>query len=311
MPQPVISVIVVSDYNSAEQRTWNDERTCLEAVAAQDLKEPFEVIVSEDEKYRTTFPDELLSIVPRTRVIYSTESTSYGLKNAGARAAEAPIIVLLDADCKPGPDWLRLIVETMRAHPEVAAVSGRTFYEGKSLDTRVLALLTRSYLDPGARGEATFVSNNAGAFRREIFLKYPLPEALGPFSSRIQSEAMKRDGCVLWFEPGMHVVHEFEGWPMEADIRRNIGYGTIATRIAEPKMPHASLIRMGVVATPVVAAGKLINTWRDCLRCASAYGVRWFELPVAMGAAVIVNLMEIPGMLAAYRHDSIQGTAYR
>ena len=219
--------------------------------------------------------------------------------------------MLLDADCKPDRDWLRLIVETMRAHPEVATVSGRTFYEGKGLDTRVLALLSRSYLDPGVRGETPFVSNNAGAFRRDVFLKHPLPEDLGAFSSRIQSEAIKRDGGVLWFEPEMSVVHEFEGWPMEADIRRNIGYGTIATRIAEPTMPHASLIRMGVMATPVVAAGKLINTWRDCIRCGSAYGVRWFELPVAMGAAVVVNLMEIPGMLAAYRHGSIQDTAYR
>ena len=197
MGLPALSVIVVSDYNSADERTWNDERSCLSALAAQDLTEPFEVIVSEDEKYRTTFPDELLTIVPGTRVIFCANSTSYGLKNSGAREAEAPIVVLLDADCTPDSDWLSLIVETMRANPDIATVSGRTFYEGQSLDTRVLALLTRSYLDPGVRGETPFVSNNAGAFRREIFLKYPLPESLGAFSSRIQSEAMKRDGCVL------------------------------------------------------------------------------------------------------------------
>jgi len=308
---PVLSVIVVSDYNSAAERTWKDERSCLSALAAQDLTEPYEVIISEDEKYRTTFPDELLEIAPETRVIFSANSTSYGLKNSGAREADAPIVVLLDADCTPDSDWLRLIFESMRDNPDVAAVSGRTFYEGQSLGVRVLALLTRSYLDPGARGETPFVSNNAGAFRREVFLKYPLPESLGAFSSRIQSEAMKRDGCLLWFEPRMRVVHEFEGWGMEADIRRNIGYGTIATRLNEPQMPHASLIRMGILATPVVAAGKLLNTWADCLRCASAYGVRWFELPVAMGAAVVVNLLEIPGMVAAYRHGSIQDTAYR
>jgi len=311
MHRPAVSVIVVSDYNSAGERTWNDERTCLAALAAQDLTEPFEVIICEDEKYRAVFPDDLLSLVPGTRVIFSTNSGSYGLKNAGARVAVSPIVALLDADCKPDPDWLRIIVETLRARPEVAAVSGRTFYEGRGLDTRVLALLSRSYLDPGISGETSFVANNAGGFRREVFLAHPLPEELGAFSSRIQSEAIRRDGCILWFEPGMRVVHEFEGWSMEADIRRNIGYGTIATRLAEPQMPHASLIRMGMLATPIVAAGKLLNSWSDCIRCGSAYGVRWFELPVAMGAAVIVNLMEIPGMLAAYRRGSIQETAYR
>jgi hypothetical protein len=98
---------------------------------------------------------------------------------------------------------------------------------------------------------------------------------------------------------------------MEADIRRNIGYGTVATRIADPSLPYARLARIGVAAVPLIFAGKLLTTWGDCLRCASAYGVRWFELPATLLAGVVVNIMEIPGMLAAYRGLPIERTAYR
>lgn len=311
MNRPAVSVIVVSDYNSSGEPTWNDERACLNALAVQDLTEPYEVIVSDDEAHRAAFPDDLLTVVQPTRVIFSAARGSYERKNAGARAATSPIVAILDADCRPDPDWLRVLLDTFRAHPEVSVISGRTLYEGRDLESRVFALLTRSYLDPGARGVTLFTSNNAAGFRREILLQHPLPEKLGAFASRIQSEAMLRDGCTLWFEPGMRVVHGFEGWRREADIRRNIGYGTVATRITERQMPYAALVRLGLLATPVIAAGKLLNTWRDCIRCGSSYGVRWYELPVAFGAAVMVNLMEIPGMLAAYRHRSIQETAYR
>jgi hypothetical protein len=109
----------------------------------------------------------------------------------------------------------------------------------------------------------------------------------------------------------MRVVHEFEGWPMEADIRKHIGYGTVATRLAEPWMPYASLVRLGTPATPIIAMGKLLNTWRDCVRCRRAYGVRWFEMPFALATAVAVHAMEIPGMLAAYRGRDVGSSAYR
>jgi hypothetical protein len=127
----------------------------------------------------------------------------------------------------------------------------------------------------------------------------------------MQSESIRRSGGILWFEPRMRVVHDFEGWPMEADIRRNIGYGTVATRLADERMPYASLVRAGVASIPVIVAGKLFNTWRDCARCARAYGVRWHELPLALAAAVAVQIMEVPGMLAAYRGRRVGATAYR
>jgi len=76
-------------------------------------------------------------------------------------------------------------------------------------------------------------------------------------------------------------------------------------------MPYASLVRLGTPATPIIAMGKLLNTWRDCVRCRRAYGVRWFEMPFALATAVAVHAMEIPGMLAAYRGRDVGSSAYR
>lgn len=311
MRKPVISVVVVSDYGSSASKTWDDERRCLAALAAQDIGEPFEVLLLESSRFQNKVPPDVAGIVPGARVVFSDAETSYGLKNAGAREASAHLVAILDADCSASPDWLRHCVAVFRKRPEVSVVSGRTHYEGSGLLERVLCLLSRSYQDPGREGETGFASNNATGFRRDAYLANPLPENLGPFSARIQSEAIRRAGGVLWFEPKMRVVHEFEGVAMEMDIRRNIGYGTVATRLAESWMPYASLIRRGVSAIPLIYAGKLFNAWGDCIRCAKYYGVRPYELPVALVSALVVQAMEVPGMFAAYRGRSVGPTAYR
>ncbi len=311
MTAPVVSVIVVSDYGSGTARSWSTERACFAALAAQDFGEPAEFILCEDESYRREVPSDLTDALAGSRVLFSSGATSYSLKNAGVRDASAPIVALLDADCRPDADWLRLLVQSFRSNPDISVVSGRTFYEGAGVWERVLCLLTRSYLDPGRKGESAFASNNAGGFRKDVYLDHPLPENLGAFAARMQSESIRRSGGMLWFEPRMRVVHEFEGWPMEADIRRNIGYGTVVTRLADERMPYASLVRAGVPSIPLIVAGKLLNTWSDCARCARAYGVRWHELPLALAAAVAVQIMEVPGMIAAYRGRSIGASAYR
>jgi hypothetical protein len=243
--------------------------------------------------------------------VTSAVRSSYELKNVGSREASAELLAMIDADCVPDPDWLRRIVTALRAHPEAAAVSGRTVYANRDLTTRLLGLLTRSYLDPGRAGRTRFVSNNNAGWRRDVRLRCPLPGQQGPFAARIQSEAVLREGGVLLFDPGIRVVHEFEGWAMEADIRRNIGYGTVLSRLHDERLPFAGLARWGPIAIPLIVAGKTLNAWADCLRCGRAYGVRWFELPAALGLAVVVQGMEIRGMWDAYRGRWVAATAYR
>jgi hypothetical protein len=308
---PAVSVVVVSDYAGTGADPWKDVRQTLAALAAQDLGEPFECLVVESSAEGATAPTDLEPLLPGVRLVTDPGRGSYALKNAGARAATADLVAILDADCTPRPDWLRVGLAALRADPTAIAVSGRTTYAGRGVGERALAVLSRAYLDPGAAGPTKFISNNNAIVRRADYLAHPLPTDGGPFASRIQSEAMRRRGARFRFEPGMVVVHEFEGWAMERDIRRNIGYGTIRIRQLDPKMPWAWMARLGVASIPLFVAARTVDSWWDALRAGRHYGLRWYEQPVAFALAIVVHVLEIAGMRQAFRDEPITSTAYR
>lgn len=309
--KPAVSVIIVSDYAAGGAKTWGEIRDLLAALGRQRFQEPVEFLLCECEDFKEDIPAELVTILPSLRVLLFPTSSSFALKNEGARVAAAEIIVLIDADCVPSPDWLQHLWNGFRNHPEAVAVSGRTTYEGKKFSERVLGLLSRSYLDPGSAGETRFISNNNGAYRRSVYLDHPLPTDAGPFAARVQSEAIRRSGGRFFFEPGMSAIHIYEGWGMERDLRRNAGYSTITIRLHDRRIPYAWLTRLGYVSIPVILAGLILKNWWDCVRCAGEYGVHWFEIPVALLLAVVVNGMEIPGMVHAFGRREISKTAYR
>ena len=342
---PVVTVIVTSDYEGGGEKAWGHVRTALRALARQDFDEPAEFLFVESEKKGTgpiSAPEAakvpgaevgtdpflrtgagsagdgaqssgLAEELPGLKLVLAPVHTSYELKNAGVRAAAADLVAFLDADCVPESGWLRALVGTMRRYPDAVAASGRTVYEGRSLVERALAVLSRGYLDPGGAGVGAtkFISNNNGCIRRDVFLAHPLPTDGGPFAAGVQSEAVRRAGGRLLFTPDAVVVHEFEGWPMERDIRRNIGYATIRIRQIDPAMPFAWMARFGPISIPLFFVARTIDSCWDCLRVGRRYGLRWYELPAAFAMAVVVHAMELGGMRSAFRWQPIADTAYR
>lgn len=306
-----LSVIVVSDYAAGEAKSWEDLRRALRAWAEQEGAPAEELILVESSRFQGRIPSDVVGMVSNMKVFHVDAESSYELKNRAVEAASGDWVAIVDADCIPHRSWLRVLRAAIAEHPEATAVSARTVYPGRSRMERILGLLSRSYLDPGRRGPTRFISGNAAAFKREVYRRHPLPVGMGAFASRIQSEAFLRDGETLWFDPELVVVHDFEGWPMEWDIRRNLGYGTVITRLRDDRLPYARLIRAGVMAIPLIVSGKTFDGIRDCLRCFRHYDVRLHELPLALALTVITHIAEIPGMLAAYRGQSLGQTAYR
>ncbi|MBM3756205.1 MAG: glycosyltransferase [Acidobacteria bacterium] len=307
-----LTVVVTSDHAAGEAKSWNDLRTALRAWAAQDDVPADEFIVAEAESLRNAVPADLFPIVPNCRFQFFAADSSYELKNLAVEASSCEWIALVDADCIPNAGWLRALRTHIARNTNAAVVSAKTMYPGRTRLERLLSLLTRAYIDPGAAGVSGFVSGNAACYRREIYRTHPLPVGLGAFAGRIQSESILRTGGELRFEPAMVVVHDFEGWAMERDIRRNHGFCTVATRLADERLPYAGLIRTGFAAIPLIGLGKLIDAWLVCLRSYRDYEVKLWELPLALGLAVLLHLLEIPGMLAAYRGELNSGvSAYR
>jgi hypothetical protein len=294
-----VSVIVVSDYGGRSADDWYYLRDTLGALGRQAFDGDVEVLLVDSIPAGQQMPPDIVGLVPSLRVISGPESTRE-LMNRAARAATGEWIALLDGDCAPTPSWLAAAVDAMRAHPEAAAVSGRTVYPNERLSYRVLAALSRSFLDPGREGPTRFISNNNAILRRDVLLRHPLPEFPRAMAVRLQAEAIAQEGAALYFEPRMHVTHRFEGWPMERRIRRHIGYRAIRVRQLDPRVRHAWMLRLGVFSIPLVLGARTLESCWNCVRAGRYYGLRWFELPAAFATAVYVHLLEIGGMAAAF-----------
>lgn len=307
--RPAVSIVLVSDYKSGSEASWDEARATLQALRAQDFREPVEYLLVEREGMQV--PQSVLDALPGLRVVRTSQAASFAMKNEGVRAARSELVILLDLDCVPQQGWLGAFVSAMRRRPTAAVVSGRTVHPGRGLTERILGLLSRGHLDPGRAGWTHQLANQNAGYRRAAYLAHPLPSDTLPFTSTLQSEAIRRDGGGLWFEPGMRTFHEYAGWAAQRDIWINSGYGTVLCRLRDPSMPYAWLTRLGVAALPLFVGGKILDAWIICFRCARAYGVPWHALPYAMALAVWTRLWEAPGMLRALRGRALASTDYR
>lgn len=308
---PVVSVLIVADHDTERHAELADLRSCLHALAAQEVDAPVEFLLVETHERARTLPADVLAVLPGLRVIGVPENATYEQKNAGAQAAQGDIIALLDVDCIPVAGWLQSLINTFRAHPQFVAVSGRTMYEGTTASERCLSVLSRGFLDPGKEGPTRFISNNNSGFLRQVYKRFPLPEGEGPYAAQLQSAAIRRDGGRFLFQPAMTVIHDFEGWTMERDIRCHIGWATIRIRQIDSGLRFSWLLRLGLASIPLFYLGRVLESLGTCIRVGHQYGLRLTDYPVALGLTFWVHGLEIKGMLLAFRHQRVDHTKYR
>lgn len=305
MSLPAVTVVIVSDYGGRNAEDWGYLRATLVALAGQTLAEPFETILV-DSTPSEEMPADLLDLVPGIRRLRGGDVTA--LLNEAVRLASAEWIALLDGDCAPVPGWLEAGLAAARSMPEAVAVSGRTTYEDRGFTNRALATLSRSFLDPGRAGPTRFVSSNNALVRRAALLAHPLGPPPRAMAARLQTEAIRRGGGALRFEPAMRVTHRFDGWPMERRIRRHVGYRAIRVRQLDPRVPHAWLVRAGPVTIPLVLALRVLESVANCVRAGRHYGLRRHEIPAACALALAVHALEVGGMLSAFAEARAAGS---
>lgn len=302
MMQPDVSVVVVIDYKASGTGDGTDLRAVLRALAGQQFDGEVEIILAETETAARDLPPNLEREHAGLRILAVPAETSYDLKNAGVLAARADLALVLDADCVPAPGWIAAAVAHHRAHPRAAVISGKTLYHAQGLLPRILALLDRSYVDPGRAGRTTAISNNNAAFLREAMRRHPLGNELGTFGSKTQSVQMIAAGEELRFEPDMVAFHRYTGWNMARVDRRHIGFAMAKQRLlGADDVSHAWMFRLGVAGLPFILAMALAGSWKRCLTRASSYGIAWWQVPAAVAVAVPVHLFEVPGILRALR----------
>ncbi len=309
--RPLVSVVIVADHDTARHADLKDLRSCLQALASQEVDEPVEFLLVETDERARKLPADLITGLPGLRVLGVPHDGSYERKNAAVRAAQGEIIAILDADCIPVSGWLQSLINTLRTHPQHVAVSGRTVYEGNTALERSFSVLTRGYLDPGKEASNHYISNNNAGILRRVWERFPLPENEGPYAAQLQSAAIMQDGGRFLFQPTMTVIHEFEGWSMERDIRCHIGWATIRIRQINPGLRFSWLLRLGQASIPLFYLGRVIESWGTCFRVGRHYGLRLTDYPVALGLTFWIHFLEIKGMLLAFRHQPVDETKYR
>ncbi len=102
----------------------------------------------------------------------------YEQKNRGALGTRTDVILFLDSDVIPEAKWLRSLVEPF-CDPRVSVVGGSTYVALDGLLCKAFALFWFFPLREDTNGLVetdSFFANNV-AFRREIFEKFPFPDA--------------------------------------------------------------------------------------------------------------------------------------
>ena len=146
----------------------------LAAVLAQDLAEPFEVLLVEGRSVDRTraLLDAHAARDPRLRVIDNPRRTVPAALNAGLAEARGEFVVRMDAHTRYPPHYLRRVVERLRAG-DAAHVSGPAIAVGSGRWGRRIALALNTWLGtggaafraPGAQ-EREIASGFTGGWRR-------------------------------------------------------------------------------------------------------------------------------------------------
>jgi glycosyltransferase involved in cell wall biosynthesis len=239
-------------------------RRCVEALTRQDLSaERFEIVVADDANDdRTRAYVEFAAGDTDVRLRYVPVTNRHGpaaARNAGWRAALAPIIAFTDDDCLPDPAWLREGLSAFR--DGVAAVKGRLVMPLPDVPTDY-------ELNASGLEKAEFVTANC--FCRRSYL-----EAVGGFDeqftrawredSDLQFRLLKRGAAIIDHAPAK-VVHPVRpaAWGVSLKQQRNNLFEALLYK-KHPELYRTRLnaptpwLYYGIVATAVAALGTALR----------------------------------------------------
>jgi hypothetical protein len=172
-------------------------RKVIASSSSADLQVTVEVVVlyNDEEIDGRAVESIVTTLVPRDspdfdlRILPASGLHYYELKNFGARLAKGDLVVFLDSDVIPQPNWLVNLVGSF-ANPEIQVVGGEAYIDPEGLAGKTFALFW--FFDrPSTVGrlykQQQFWANNV-AFRKETILRHPFPKLGGGVNRRSCSE---------------------------------------------------------------------------------------------------------------------------
>lgn len=193
-----VATVVVPTYRRPQQL-----RACLEALAEQTLREPWEVVVVDDGSPEPIggVTDEFAGRLD-LRVVRQENAGPSAARNRGVAEARGAFVAFTDDDCRPEPKWLETLVAAARERP--GALVGGTTWNGLPEDlfastSQLIIDLVYEHFNADPEQAYFFASNNV-LCPRERFLE------LGGFDETFpRAGAEDRDFCDRW---------RMAGWPL-------------------------------------------------------------------------------------------------
>jgi len=195
----VVVTVVVPTYRRPRQL-----RSCLEALAAQTLREPWEVVVVDDGSPEPVDLGRSGTAYPAGwRVITQPNSGPSTARNRGVKAARGEFVAFTDDDCRAHATWLENLVAAARRQPGILV--GGTTRNGLPKD--LFASTSQLIIDMvyehfnADRNNAYFLASNNVLCSRDRFLE------VGGFDEAfLRAGAEDREFCDRWRAAGWPIV---------------------------------------------------------------------------------------------------------
>ena len=247
---------------------------CLAALERQTAPH-LEIVVVDDASRDARAVADAVAAAPRARLVRGAGHGPAAARNAGVRAARAPLICFTDDDCRPVPGWAEALAgrihegldEGPAAGPAAAGPTrnGRPGSVLAAASQAIATHLAEATIDPGT-GRMRFAPTSNLACRAEVCRAVPFDERypLAAGEDRDWCARLAASGATLVFEPSALVHHDQELSP-SGFWRQQVRYGRGGyrfradhgklLRLEAPRF-YAGLLRRGFVAGPL--AGVLV-----------------------------------------------------
>lgn len=223
----------------------------------------------------------------------------YELKNTGAHLATGEIVLFLDCDLEPEDGFLEATLAAF-ADPAVEIVAASPYVDPcETLFEKAFALFWLFPLrtEGGALVPIREYAANSVAFRRELFLRFPFPDA--PTYRRqcaMQANALQRAGHTLWGNPEARVRHPPPlTWRAAIDRALREGRDRYFDRRARGQRAPANPVRAARgMQRSVTDLGQRIRTQ------ATRVGLAERQIPAALAIAATYEIAVRAGFLATW-----------
>jgi glycosyltransferase involved in cell wall biosynthesis len=218
------------------------------------------------------------SVVPRLLPI--PDARYCKLKNSGAASSKSEIIIFLDCDVIPEPNWLAAFLEAF-ADPRVSVVVGNTYVDcnGPEVYPKAMALSWMFPLrDANDRLSLStwFYANNV-AFRREAFVSRQFADVPGltHAPARLFVERLRREGVAIWHAGNARASHPPPNGSVHF-VMRAIAGGK-ARAFFEPRPNIVGMIRW--IRNDL---GSITWGCKQIVLSGSKVELRWWQVPLAV-----------------------------